>query len=328
MWELTAAFIASYNMGNPSDHIFVVNSTDSNVSLKKFPIELQAAEYHLSEKTAITEIPLRLNRIKGIFQQVGPLMAPNCIGRSLTGIQRFTGRLAEMWTLHSKLNPPSDTLIASQFTEPKIVQVIGNTGMGKTVLVEEYALRFGAAYPGGIYWLEAHGSFNPRNPDIELFKAACKEQYLKILYAHDLKTPPDTPFEYIMAAAGRIIEEKQGRSLWIVDDLPYGLADHMDLVKQWFAPHPKACTLVTTRNREYSAVGQELLLEGLDEAEALELIESHKIDLNDQMDAALDLFKRLKGIPIAIGTASIQIAAYDGKITTYTEELDQNPNTD
>ena len=34
-----------------------------------------------------------------------------------------------------------------------LVQVQGMGGIGKTLLAEEYALRFGSAYPGGVFWL-------------------------------------------------------------------------------------------------------------------------------------------------------------------------------
>ena len=37
-------------------------------------------------------------------------------------------------------------------------QVRGLGGIGKSLLAEEYALRFGAAYPGGIFWLRAYGN--------------------------------------------------------------------------------------------------------------------------------------------------------------------------
>ena len=36
-----------------------------------------------------------------------------------------------------------------------LVQVQGMGGIGKTLLADEYALRFSAAYPGGIFWLSA-----------------------------------------------------------------------------------------------------------------------------------------------------------------------------
>ena len=39
-----------------------------------------------------------------------------------------------------------------------MAQLSGMGGVGKSLLAEEYALRFGAAYPGGIFWLRALGN--------------------------------------------------------------------------------------------------------------------------------------------------------------------------
>src|SRR3954449_6252877 len=43
-----------------------------------------------------------------------------------------------------------------------LVQVRGLGGIGKSLLAEEYALRFGAAYPGGVFWLRAYGHDDAR----------------------------------------------------------------------------------------------------------------------------------------------------------------------
>jgi hypothetical protein len=37
------------------------------------------------------------------------------------------------------------------------VKVTGMGGISKSLLAQEYALRFAAAYPGGVFWLRAHG---------------------------------------------------------------------------------------------------------------------------------------------------------------------------
>ena len=324
VWELTAAYIASQKLGAPSDRIFVVNPEDTTDQLKKMPVELQDAKYAPIVATAFAEIPRRLNQINGTFQDIGPLTPPAHIGRPLTGSNRFAGRLTEMWEIHSNLNLSQFTLVTADSKGTDIAQVSGMGGIGKTLLAEEYALRFGAAYPGGIYWLEAHGSFNRHNPDVEVFKSACKDQYLRILNAHGQNPPPDTPFEFIRAAVASIIKQAKGRCLWIVDDVPYGLADHLDAVKAWFAPHPSASTLVTTRSREYNAVGKELPLDVLDEAAAFDLLINHGIDLTRQKDAAVELVQRLGGHAMALDIAGATIANYGDTVKAYLKELDED----
>jgi hypothetical protein len=222
------------------------------------------------------------------------------------------------------LNLSQCTLVTADSKGLDIAQVSGMGGIGKTLLAEEYALRFGAAYPGGIYWLEAHGSFNPHNRDVDLFKSACRDQFLKILHAHGQNPPPDTPFESIRAAVANIIKQAEGRSLWIVDDVPYGLADHLDAVKAWFAPHPSACTLVTTRSREYNAVGKELPLDVLDKSAAFDLLKNHGIDIASQKDEAAKLIERLGGHAMALDIAGAAIANYGDTTEAYLKELDKD----
>jgi hypothetical protein len=37
-------------------------------------------------------------------------------------------------------------------------QLRGMGGNGKSLLAREYAIRFGGAYPGGVFWLNAYGN--------------------------------------------------------------------------------------------------------------------------------------------------------------------------
>jgi len=204
---------------------------------------------------------------------------------------------------------------------PDIAQISGMGGIGKSLLAEEYALRFGAAYLGGVFWLEAHGSFNPDVPDIEIFEAACNEQFIKILRSHGKKLEPDTPFEILKSSISQIIEDGGERCLWIVDDIPYGLGDHLNTVKNWFSPHPLACTLVTTRSREYLSIGKEVALDVLDRSTALELLEKHGINTKDQEVAATELIKLLGGHSMALDIAGSVIAESNDTITGYLDEL-------
>lgn len=72
---------------------------------------------------------------------------------------RFVGRLHEMWALHATLQAEQAAMLTGVggAGRPGVSQVRGSGGMGKSLLAEEYALRFGAAYPGGVFWLRAYG---------------------------------------------------------------------------------------------------------------------------------------------------------------------------
>ena len=75
------------------------------------------------------------------------------------GSTRFVGRLKEMWEVHSLLHAGDVAQITGAAAATGgIGQVQGLGGVGKSLLAEEYALHFGAAYPGGIFWVRAYGN--------------------------------------------------------------------------------------------------------------------------------------------------------------------------
>jgi hypothetical protein len=72
---------------------------------------------------------------------------------------RFVGRLKEMWEVHSLLHAGDVAQITGAAAATGgIGQVQGLGGVGKSLLAEEYALHFGAAYPGGVFWVHAYGN--------------------------------------------------------------------------------------------------------------------------------------------------------------------------
>ena len=75
------------------------------------------------------------------------------------GSTRFVGRLKEMWEVHSLLHAGDVAQITGAAAATGgIGQVQGLGGVGKSLLAEEYALHFGAAYPGGVFWVRAYGN--------------------------------------------------------------------------------------------------------------------------------------------------------------------------
>ncbi len=61
----------------------------------------------------------------------------------------FIGRTADLWAIHDALHKGGTAIVQG------VSVVAGTGGLGKTQAAIEYAYRFGANYPGGVYWVDA-----------------------------------------------------------------------------------------------------------------------------------------------------------------------------
>ena len=162
-WELTAAYLAAEHEGDPLRRVLVVNPLDTTDHI--FPVALRDGLFQkapaLDDPAGVAELAERVGvhvaRIDTALGDVRPAVPPTWYGARPTGSTRFVGRLADMWDLHSTLNA-SDAVVITGQAGPDVAQLRGLGGIGKTLLAQEYALRFGAAYPGGIFWLRAYGN--------------------------------------------------------------------------------------------------------------------------------------------------------------------------
>jgi tetratricopeptide (TPR) repeat protein len=187
------------------------------------------------------------------------LDAPTWIPQRRLGSPRFVGRVSELWDLHEHLQARKISQVTGTGREE--VALVGFGGMGKSLLAEEYAYSFGPAYPGGIYWLSATDA-------VAGDESVLLDRLTTVAAALDLNLG-DRPEPAVLRH--RIAEAlaEHERALWVVDDLPAGLAAP-DL-QGWLAPHEQAATLVTSRSTAYSAFPQ-ISLDVLDPPAALLLL--------------------------------------------------------
>jgi hypothetical protein len=257
-FELTDAFVAAQRAGDPRRRVLVVNPEEGVEHIE--PLELRDALFRrltvADSPEVVADVAASVARhvrgLEGLLGEIGPLVVP-WYGRRMASSPSFVGRVQAMWELHSKLHA-SELRPLTGAAGPAVVQVRGLGGIGKTMLAQEYALRFSPAYPGGVFWLNALGG----SADAERLSSAERDaeraRQVREL-ARDLGaaiaglTEPDD----VEAALKQELERRGKPFLWLVDDVPGGL--DADLLTSWFAPLPLGKTLMTTRSRAYGELG-------------------------------------------------------------------------
>jgi hypothetical protein len=192
-----------------------------------------------------------------------------------------------------------------------LAQVSGMGGVGKSLLVEEYALRFSAAYPGGLFWLQALGN-DANRPTLttDQQEAVRSDEFRSVAtqLGIDVRGLDSRQIEAAIAAKLSI---NQNSFLWIVDDLASGLGS--DAARAWLAPHSLGKTLFTTRSREYDAIGNSIRLDVLEPNEAYELLCRNRkpIEPEDE-EAARGIAADLGYHPLALAVCSRALKAKAG----------------
>jgi len=274
-WELTAAFLAAQREGNPRQRVLTINS-ESNVEHIQ-PMELRDELFQNlptpmnpeNIDRAVSSVKKHVVGVTGIFGEIHALIQPQWYGKKGIGSNRFVGRLPDMWHIHSFLHA-SDYPIVSGATASAVVQICGMGGVGKSLLAEEYALRYAAAFPGGIFWLRAFG-----NDDAKTTMGTDEREAERIRQFRDIATHlgiavQDIKPEEIEGYLARELAKHEKSFLWVVDDLPSGM--DVENLQKWLAPHPLGRTLITTRTHEHSAFGNTISLKYLEPDEAYELL--------------------------------------------------------
>ncbi len=165
--ELTAARICARRLTrNVLSRIFILNpeETVAHIAVGDVAREnyLAAPGDPATLADCVRAIREKLAGVSGDFATLLQSQAPQWYPRAQPPLRaaRFVGRLRDFWCMHTRLNPVG---ISPREDAHVVVQLVGMGGVGKTLLATEYALRFGAAYPGGVYWLRAYG-FDPQQP--------------------------------------------------------------------------------------------------------------------------------------------------------------------
>lgn len=312
-WELTRAFLAAQRQGDPRHRILVINPEDEARHIE--PVELRDGLFlrapDLGDSNAAAAVAARvaehIEMISDPLGGPGAHLAPQWYGRRPIAAARFVGRTVDMWKVHSALQANEVGLITGTHGA-SLAQVVGLGGIGKSLVAAEYALRYASAYPGGVFWLRAHG-----HDDIETAEARVAERNAQFhTFAQALGVSIDglSPLQ-VYSALVESLDTIGQPYLWIADDLPSDLArDNLD---DWLAPSPLGKTLITTRSRTHVALGSQVELGVLSEQDGIDLLSAHRSMLNDDdTEAAGGLVRDLGGHALAIDVAGAALAAERG----------------
>lgn len=272
-WELTAAFLAAQSEGDPRKRVLIINPEEKAEHIH--PVELRDELFQTKFKDAESLERLTSsikNHTQGITNLIGEIRAlnqPRWYGNKGVGSNRFVGRLPDMWKIHSALHAPGVPVITGNYASP-VVQVQGMGGVGKSLLAEEYALRYAAAFPGGVFWLRAFGNDNVKAAlKPEELEAERIRQIVYIAIAYGIPVKDRIP-EEIEAHLASELGSDEKPFLWVVDDIPSDM--EVEALKRWFAPNSLGKTLITTRSKEYNALGKLVPLGVFEPEEAWDLL--------------------------------------------------------
>ena len=302
-YELTSALIAAHQLGNHPSRVLVINPETSYDHIH--PVELrdqsQPNRYLVSgELDQLAKIITdHVRKTRKVFGEIVNRQQVRWYGKTGIGSRRFVGRMSEMWKIHSALHASSFYFISKSHV-PAIAQLVGMGGIGKSLFAEEYALWFAAAFPGGIFWLNAFGNddigsvMTPEEREAERIR-----QLLDIAVRYGIVTESKKPDE-ITAEFYTQIVQRNLPFLWIVDDIPAGMIRE-DLEK-WLSPNgSQGRTLITTRTSSYSFLGTSIVLDPLEPEESMELLYKwRKPDSPDEEDAAKKIATTLGDHPLAL----------------------------
>jgi tetratricopeptide (TPR) repeat protein len=328
--EITTAWVAAELMAEaPFRRVLVINPEESLDHLPAVLREQQSmgwARDPAGYAALAAKICSHVNTLEDTLGRAASLVMPAYFGMAPLESPAFVGRAREMWDLHGRLIA-NRMSITTGVVGQAVAQIRGLGGSGKSLLAREYAVRFGPAYPGGIFWLNAHGNDDTKGTVDENAREALRQSQIRDFAARvgihvEGLTPPEAE-----GALWRRLAQDGRPCLWIVDDVPSGLEKY-DVEKRWNAQWSGASTLLTTRSMEYGAIGSQLDLEVLSDAEAFQLITGHSNPHGGQeTEAARQVCHELGNHPLAIAVAGSYLAKGAESYGEYLQDL-RNPKQD
>lgn len=312
-WELTRAFVAAGTTGRPADRVLVVNperGADGQPVVDHI-VPIQLRDRLMAGDDLDAAVDAIAAALDGVHDALGEATVPHPphYGRRLVASPRFTDRYETLWALHAGLHAHDDPIVSDAYVATPVV-LWATGGMGKSLAVEEYALRFGGLYPGGVYWLAAAGdqltsTAQAATQRASQYRSLAEEALGTAIVA---ATSPDEALTRLFRSA-----ELAGPSLWVIDDLAVGLDDAE--YRAWLPKAAGAHCVITTRGRYPQ--GRDIDLQVLVGQDALDLLTSRVEPTgDDEHAAAREVVGLLGGHAMALDIAAENLR-YEGATAPY-----------
>lgn len=210
--------------------------------------------------------------------------------------ENYAPRIGPLWHLQEAISQEGPTGV-------RTVQLIGDAGSGKTWLADEYARLFAAAYPGGVFRLDAGWFDQPNGTQLQWMRQlAWREIAATLGIDVDAKSDQD-----LAAEMARRLDERGAPYLWIVDHVPPRQA--LEDVRAWFAPSALGRTMFMSRTEEYAPLSAHVTVGGLDSSESRSLLSQQKPMATEQEVAGgRQLIEQLGGHALALHLAATRLA--------------------
>ncbi|MFC8286401.1 tetratricopeptide repeat protein [Streptomyces cyaneofuscatus] len=311
-YELTAALLAGRRDADPAGRVVVMNPEPTEEHL--FPVELADASFarppEYGDKAALAgleaAIRRRLSSVRGTIGDPGFSERPRWIADRMAGAHGFVGRYREQWQLHSQLRQGAYPLIR-QSTAGPVTALLGVAGAGKSALAAAYAWQFGAAYPGGIHWLNLSGTTS----------SDLSTRYVQELrkIARTLRLGPAVDragaAELIAAVSDHLCTTARP-ALWVADDLPPDLGRE-EIESLLLPAAPLVHTVLISRRGPFAESMPVVELGPMSAEDAHLLLRAHRPVGDDDERRALDsLVERLGGHPLSLQLAGRRLRDRQG----------------
>jgi hypothetical protein len=329
-WELTAALIVSQFETDAAKRVLVINPEPGVAHIAQTmvrDIELISAAGGETMTAMAKRLQVAGAHAKGLMGDIRRLSRPAWYGQKKgLGSSRFVGRLDKLWEVQNALTGGRFAIVSGQPSPGAatgLTSVRGSGGMGKSLLTEEYALRFGAFWPGGIFWLDALGVSDRPEELAEALEHRRESYRLEQLGIFAVALDIDSHglnLRQLRARIGHQLQQSGQPYLWLVDDLPICTRDALD---DWQAPSSNGVTLITSRARQHDALGTQVELGILPPDDAYALLCRERKPHNAQEEAAAhSIVQRLCGHAMAVDQAR---AACDKQgFAGFLERVDQD----